>query len=101
MRLDHGQIGVELGGEEITLKPTLEAMQKINQRFGNLREAIQQVQALDFESVVFILSAGSGRRDIKHAAFEAGLINLTEPVASYLIALMDPSGREGSGSGKA
>lgn len=100
MRLDHGQIGVELGGEEVLLKPTLEAMQKINRRFGNLRDAVQQVQALDFDAIAFILAAGAGRKDVAQQAFEQGLVNLVEPVASYIAALMDPSGREASGGGK-
>lgn len=102
-RLDHGQIDVELGGETVTLKPTLGAMQAINRRFGNLREAIQQVESFNFEAVSFIIAAGCGRKDVSQEVFETGVINLMAPSANYLANLMNPSGRdqENTSGGKA
>lgn len=93
-RIDHGQVDIELGGETVTLKPTLGAMQKINRKFGSLLAAAQQVQTMDFEALAFILAAGCGRKSVEQEVFETGVINLIGPAANYIAALMNPSGRE-------
>lgn len=97
-RVDHGFIELDLAGETVTLKPTLDAMQKINRRFGSLRAAIDQLQGLDFDAVVFCIEAGSGRKDMAARVFDAGLTGVTAKVCEYLVLLMSPSARESAGT---
>ncbi|MDN5850307.1 MAG: hypothetical protein L0H63_11855 [Nitrococcus sp.] len=94
-RLDHGYVELDLAGESVTLKPTLDAMQKINRRFGSLRAAIEQLQGLDFEAVVFVIEVGAGRKDMAARVFEAGLTHVTARVCEFVLLLMNPSARAG------
>lgn len=106
--LSHGQVEIELGGETVTLNPTLAAMEKINRHFGSLREALTRCASLDFTGVVVVIAAGAGlgqegTKRLPDQVFQAGILNVIGPVSDYLTTLMNPAGQsagEGSGEGK-
>jgi len=107
-RVDFGQVEVQLD-EAVTLKPTLRAFEKISNRFGGLRNAIQALSNMDIDSVAFIIAAaaGIGQRDmesLKERIFEAGVVKVMPKVTEYLVLLMNPTGKddepEEDGAGK-
>lgn len=99
-RLSYGQVELQLGDETLTLKPTLAALEKIDDEFkvGGLREAINKVASMKLDAVAFIVCAGAAldqkaSREIKEKIFRAGLLNVVGPVSDYLVSLMNPTGR--------
>lgn len=98
-RASFGQIDIDLGGETITLQPTLAALQKIDRAFGSLREASERVANLSLDALVTIIAAGAGldaqaAKALPERVFRAGILNLVGPVSEYLLVLMNPTGEQ-------
>jgi hypothetical protein len=88
--------GVE---EERQLKPSIYAMRRISQRHGGLRQAIDKIEKLDFDTITDVLEAGLGlpttvkaRDELSEAIFRTGITSdtgrLAELCVSYIIGLM-------------
>lgn len=85
-------ITVTLNGEQVVLRPTLRAAMLVNGRFNGFSNALQAVQRMDFDAIVFIIQAGAGVKG--HAAkalaekiFHAGIMSLIADAARFVIGL--------------
>ena len=98
-RVDYGQVDLELGDETVALKPTLNALVKINKRFGSIREAVSEVQNLNFEAICYVVQEGAGLNprqadELREAVFRTGLFNVMPQLCDYLTKLMNPTGKD-------
>ena len=90
-------LSVVLDGETYELIANIAAVRAINQRFGGLNSAFQTFQALNFDSVVAIVLAGSGARIKTKDANKLGEHLWSAPnraeimatVMEYLVILLD------------
>jgi hypothetical protein len=92
-----GWVDLELGDETLTLKPTLDAMLRIERHFGGVRNAAVQVQDLSLTTLCQIIAAGAGldkaeAKALPEKVFEAGIATAAGPVAEFLGALLNPGG---------
>jgi len=98
-RSDYGTIEVELMENTYELKPTLRALQRINQQYGSIREAVQHVQQLDIDALIFVVAEGAGirqqkdRQELAEEIFETGIMEVFTPVNEYVNALLNPTGK--------
>lgn len=100
-RVNYGTIEVKVGDETYTLKPTLKAMDKIQNRWpdGGLRGAISACSGLGARDLAFIVAAGAGvgsreAKDLPEDIFAEGTVRVAAPVIEYLSLLINPTGRE-------
>jgi len=56
-------ITIKLDGEEIVLKPSLQATRMISRNFNGLGAARQALVAENFDAVAFVIRMGSGMKD--------------------------------------
>ena len=98
-KASYGQVDIELGGETVTLKPTLRAYEKIEVKYGGLRAAIQALSGMSIDAVSFVIGAATstGQKDfpaLQEKIFDAGVVTLMPKVTQYLVLLMNPTGKE-------
>jgi hypothetical protein len=100
-------VELKVGEKVYFLKPTLDALLKINRGCGSLFGAIDRIKQVDFDAVCLIVSAGAGLSQkqgdaLKSEIFEAGVTNTLQPIAQFLSVLLDPTGdkTEESAAGK-
>jgi hypothetical protein len=107
LTLGIGNVDITLGGETVTLKPSLRAAQQLSRQAGGLTEAIGRVGRLDLDTIVSVIAIGSGKSDRKadveaigEKVFADGIASFVEPVALYLVILASggkpPAGEESS-----
>lgn len=70
---------IKLGHEEITLKPSMQAMRMISRQFNGLANARQALVSENFDAVAFIIRIGSGMKDreareLDDKIFQAGML---------------------------
>lgn len=105
-RASYGIVVLQLDGEDVELIPSLRALQKIQNRFGGLSPAIQDLTKLNIDSLAYIVAAGLGvngtkeTSKIKDQIFTAGLSNVIGKIGDYLGLLMNPTGRESTDEGE-
>jgi hypothetical protein len=93
----HGTTTITLGDESYELLPTLAAVRAIEARFGGLRGAAQAITSLSVEGCAAIVAAGAGLAG-KHAGaveeqvWQAGVVEVSVQLNSYLAALYNPRG---------
>jgi len=92
-----GQVDVTLGGETLTLKPTLDALTRIERRFGSVRVAAQNVADLQLDAVVQIIAVATNMsktdlKELPEAVFAEGIVNVVAPVSEFLMTLLNPAG---------
>lgn len=97
-----GWVNVELGDETLVLKPTLDALIKIERQFGGVRNAAERVQDLNLTILCQIIAAGAGlnkqeAKDLPEKVFEAGIVTCAGPASEFLATLLNPSGDDDSG----
>lgn len=102
----HGTTTVTLGDSVYTLIPSLGAVRAIEARFGGLRGAIQACQALSVDGVAHIITSGAGLKGSTAAAvadevWQAGVGAVSDQVAPFIIALLNPRGAEAKDEGNA
>lgn len=106
----YGQFTVSLADNDYTLIPTLEAVRKIESRFGGLRPALDALQALSVEGTSHIIAAGANltakqTAQLQEEVFAAGIGEVTVQVVPYVVALLNPGKSRGdeaeSGNAKA
>jgi len=99
-RTDYGSVDVEIGDETYTLRPTLNAMDKIGKQWpGGIGEALNGVSGLGARELAFVIAAGAGigarlAKDLPEQIFAAGTVHLAAPVIEYLTLLINPTGRD-------
>lgn len=98
-KIDYGTVTVRLGEKEYVLKPTLNAIRKIDDHFGSLRHAVQSVSSLHFSGISYIIAVGAslserGTKAMEEELFNTGVVNVTGPVAEYVGKLMSPMGND-------
>ena len=98
-RHDHASVTVEVGDRELTMQPTPAALTEIDRRFGSVTQALDAMRNPSLETVTFVIGVGAGmghkeRKDLAEDVFWTGIRNLNAPVVEYLIALLDPTGKD-------
>jgi len=102
-RSDFGIVVLDLNGDELELKPTLRAFQKIQNRFGGLSQAIQGLSGLNIDNVAAVVAAGAGingtkdTEKLKEQIFSTGVVNVIGKTSEFLALLMNPTGKETAG----
>lgn len=98
---------VQVGETVYTLRPTLEAMRKVNRQCGSLYEAYERIQRQDGELIIAVLAAGADiqanqMKSFSNEVFEAGVMNLAIGAGKYVLQLMNPgeavTGEPGQGN---
>ena len=56
----YGTVKLKLGKKTYTMKPTLAAYEKTENRLGGLRQAIEMCSNMNIESSSYIIAAGCG-----------------------------------------
>lgn len=82
-----GDVELELGGETITLRPSLNAAMKLSTRAGGISGLVQKCLNLDIEAISDVIIIGGGIKvqpDTKEKIFMQGLLDLSAPCIKYL-----------------
>ena len=84
-----GDVVINLDGEEVTLRPTLEACTTLSRIQGGIHAQVQRCLALEFDAILAVIVAGLGMRgngskDLPGKVFKSGLIQLSAPCISFL-----------------
>lgn len=92
----YGKTTVIVGEFEFELEPTLDAVRKIEQRFGGLRPALDALSALSIEAASHAIIAGANltpkeAKEVPEAVFAAGIADVTSQVVPYIAALLNPA----------
>lgn len=104
--LGAGNVDIELDGDTVVLKPTLNAIQAISRQSEGIMGAVRKVGQFDFDMIVLVIGLGTNttdrkdQRDLAERVFATGLADLVEPVTRYLSILANggrplPNGDEG------
>jgi hypothetical protein len=98
-RISLGEKTIYLSGEEYSLVVCIEAIEKIDARWGNVVGAIEACARPPLETLVYIIrhGAGIGQReadDLKLKVLREGILNTTIQVIEYLNLCLNPTGRE-------
>lgn len=99
-----GTVIIALGDKELTLKPTLDAVRKIEARFGGLRGALQAAGELSIEATSHIIAAGAGLKPdaakaLPEQVFQAGVSDVSPQLVPYILFLMNPSQKDEADEG--
>ena len=101
-RVNYGTVEVKVHDVVYTLKPTLKAMDRIQQKWPDgLRGAIGASQQLGARDLAFIIAAGAGinsreAKELPDLVFSYGSVHCAAPIIEYLGLLINPTGRESS-----
>ena len=78
-------VEISLGGETVTLTPTLEAMIAVNDALGGFVGAFQAIANGNLTAVSIIVAAGSGmsRKKAQEMVYGAGMDNVLAPVTEF------------------
>lgn len=100
-KASYGQVDIELGGETVTLKPTLRAFEEIEKRYGGSIPAMQALASFGIGPMLHIIAAATntGQKyhpELKQKIFDAGIRNLSGKVTEYLDMLTNPTGKDKS-----
>ena len=100
-RLGQGNVKITfLSGEELEMRPTLNAVQILSQKYGGLQNLLDKMQQLDFAAILDVMTLGLGpryqtakQRDwLANQAFASGLTDDTGGIAfacqTYVLMLM-------------
>lgn len=91
-----GETQVRLNGEDITLRPTLDAIMKIEGKGKSvLRMAMEfHAKSLRYSDAAAIVSAGSGKpyQDVLDQMSKQGLVDFIEPIGEFLEACLSGLG---------
>ena len=93
-KLDHSHVVMETANEEYKLAYNAKSVKAINRRFGNIREALNQVASFNFDAIQYIAETGAGlddkkaRRELEDEIIETGLTEVAGPVQKYCSLLL-------------
>jgi hypothetical protein len=96
-RVTRGVVECEIDGELYTLRPTLDAYRRIQQRFGGLRGALEALTALNTDHLAHIVAAGAGIHrkqveEVERRIFNQGVPEVIEMISPFVTALLNPRG---------
>lgn len=96
-----GTVTISLGNDKIELKPTLDAVRRIEHRFGGLSPALDALQKLSVDGTSSIIAAGAGLKGEKESAlparvFAAGVVDIVPEVIRFVGYLLRPTYQEES-----
>jgi hypothetical protein len=98
-RATYGTVEADIDGETYTLKVTLDAIEKIENRWGGMRTVVESCSDLSFDGAAYIIAAACniGQRELKplkEAILKEGLINVIPKVTEYVMLLINPTGKD-------
>ena len=81
-RATYGTVEVELGKKKYVLKPTLAAYEKIENRMGGIRQALENCSNMSIDGIASIIAAGAGigsreTKELKEGIFAEGTLTRT------------------------
>jgi hypothetical protein len=82
-----GDVPITLDGEDLFLKPTLEACLRISRLHGNPHDTATKIMAMDFDTVVAVVGIGLRRttnKDLQEKVYKTGLVNLRASLISFI-----------------
>ncbi len=87
--LGAGNVEIELDGETVILKPSLNACQTISRQSGGISAAVAAVGRFDFDTVVSVVTLGLGvtgseAKAVPEKVWRTGLTDLVGPVTKFL-----------------
>ncbi|WP_404927156.1 hypothetical protein [Mesorhizobium sp. ORM16] len=99
--LGAGNVDIELDGEKVTLRPSLQAAQSISRQSGGISGAVRSVGQYDFDTIVAVVTLGLGltgneAKEVPNRVYRTGLTDLIGPVSTYLTIIAN-GGRPMSG----
>lgn len=84
-----GNIPVTIDGEELVLRPTMEACTALSRVAGGLGGLQQKLQAVDFDTIHLIVTYGlgykpPGPRELQAKIYRSGLLNMVKPCSDFV-----------------
>lgn len=91
---DAGNIELELDGQKVTLRPTLEACITISRLHGGANAAIERCMRMDWDTIRAVIVAGIGRnaKELDQLIFKTGVFALSAPCIDF-ITIVNNGGR--------
>lgn len=90
------EVTFELGGEEVTLKPTFLAASRIPKAFGGYMPAIDAISKLDMSAMEVVIAHGMGltphgqkQLNIPEKIYQSGIAKVAAPCVEFLTILMN------------
>lgn len=96
-----GNVEITLGGEQLTLRPTLQAALTVSRQGGGIRGAMTRAMDMDLDTLVMVIRAGIGTDEAKRLknldtmVFEAGLTDAGGAVVSRVMEFLANLARGG------
>lgn len=86
MNVSTDGVEVNLDGEPVLLRFTLDASKKVSRHFGSFSAANERLATIDQDAITFVVAAALGKpvKDVEEAVFKAGLLDLYEPIKVYV-----------------
>ncbi|PSJ60744.1 hypothetical protein [Pseudaminobacter soli (ex Li et al. 2025)] len=87
--LGAGNVEIELDGETVTLRPSLQAAQTISRQAGGISSALSAVGRFEFDTIVTVVTLGLGltgndAKEVPGRVYRTGLSDLIAPLSIYL-----------------
>lgn len=91
-QITSGQVSAPLGGDTVTLIPSIEAITSISRVFGGVDPAAKRVLALDIEAHATIITLGAGLKGVEARGvaghlYRQGIDQTVLPLTNYLLIL--------------
>lgn len=91
----NNSVDIELGGRTYHLKPSLGATRRLSRLKGGFQGVFEGIIAQDFDLYATVIKAGLeseknlSDKDLENYVYEAGIVNLIDPVAKYVRCLQN------------
>lgn len=84
-----GHVQIELGDDEVVLKPTGRALERLEKQYDGLVGVVEGLTRFRLKAYVDVVMAGSGakptdRDKVTEEVFSAGMINLLQPLTRFV-----------------
>jgi len=93
-KLDHSHVVLETANETYKLAYNAKSVKAVNRRFGNIREALNQVASFNYDAILFVVATGANvegkkaERELEDEVIETGLTEVLGPVQKYCTLLL-------------
>lgn len=80
-------VPIILDGEELSLKPTLEACLRISRLHTSPYETANKIMAMDFDTITSVIAAGLRRtvnKELQEKVFRTGIVNIRAELVSFI-----------------
>jgi len=92
---DLGELELDLDGELVVLTPSLDACMTISRMYGGVTNVIPRLTSLDFDTIVQIIAAGTGRNPSKilqEKVYKTGVVNVVSTLIDF-VAIVNNGGK--------